>query len=174
MLSPGRRSSEPSRLTARRLTLKAASRLRRGGYATRRLVLHARFEASKRHWRQAHRIPRTQDSFSILRGLDALWRRLGEAAAAEPGGFALRMVGVALEDLDAEDGEQGSLFGALAADDPLARETRNLSLSRAMDVINQRFGRNAVMLGPVTGGRIDRVGTSIAFGRIPDAAEFHE
>ena len=30
------------------------------------------------------------------------------------------------------------------------------------------------MLGPVTGGRIDRVGTSIAFGRVPDTAEFHE
>lgn len=43
-----------------------------------------------------------------------------------------------------------------------------------MDRINTRFGRNAVTLGPLTGGRIDRVGTKIAFGRIPERAEFHE
>jgi DNA polymerase-4 len=31
-----------------------------------------------------------------------------------------------------------------------------------------------VSLGPFYGGRIDRVGTKIAFGRIPDMDEFHE
>ena len=35
-------------------------------------------------------------------------------------------------------------------------------------------GRHAVSLGPFYGGRIDRVGTKIAFGRIPDMDEFHE
>ena len=43
-----------------------------------------------------------------------------------------------------------------------------------MDRINERFGRNAVSVGPLGGGRIDRVGTKIAFGRIPEASEFHE
>ena len=43
-----------------------------------------------------------------------------------------------------------------------------------MDCINEKFGRNAVSLGPQSGGRIDRVGTKIAFGRIPDLDEFHE
>ena len=71
-------------------------------------------------------------------------------------------------------GEQGSLFAALDPDDPLARETRTLSLSRAMDRINERFGRHAVSVGPLNGGRVDRVGTKIAFGRIPDLHEFHE
>lgn len=174
VLSPQRRGVEPARQTARRLTLKAASRLRRSGYATRSLVLHGRFEASKQRWRSALRIPRTQDSFSILKALDVLWARIVMDGAREKGAFALRMVGVALEEIDAEHGEQGSLFGSLGPDGPLARETRSLSLSRAMDVINERFGRNAVMLGPVTGGRVGRIGTSIAFGRIPDAAEFHE
>ncbi len=174
VLSPRARAHEPARLTARRLTLKAASRLRRQGFATRCLVLHARLEVSKARWRAALRIPRTQDSFAVLAALDVLWSRLAAHAGAEPGGFRLRMVGVALEEIDAEHGDQGSLFAHLAADDPLARETRTLHLSRAMDRINGRFGRGAVMLGPVTGGRIDRVGTSIAFGRIPDAAEFHE
>ena len=63
---------------------------------------------------------------------------------------------------------------AQAQDDPLARETRGLALSRAMDRINQRYGRNAVSVGPLNGGRLDRVGTKIAFGRIPELSEFHE
>jgi DNA polymerase-4 len=43
-----------------------------------------------------------------------------------------------------------------------------------MDRLNEKFGRHAVSLGPFYGGRIDRVGTKIAFGRIPDMDEFHE
>ena len=84
------------------------------------------------------------------------------------------MIGGARTELDDARGEQRSLFAHLDPDEPLARETRTLGLSRAMDRINERFGRNAVTLGPVTGGRIDRVGASIAFGRIPERAEFHE
>lgn len=44
----------------------------------------------------------------------------------------------------------------------------------AMDRINQRFGRNAVTVGPLGGGRTDHVGTKIAFGRIPDLDEIRE
>jgi DNA polymerase-4 len=84
------------------------------------------------------------------------------------------MVGVTLCEIETVEGEQGSLFGALDPDDPLARETRTLSLSRAMDRINEKFGRHAVSVGPLNGGRIDAVGTKIAFGRIPDLDEFHE
>lgn len=43
-----------------------------------------------------------------------------------------------------------------------------------MDRINERWGRNAVSVGPLNGGRLDRIGTKIAFGRIPEASEFHE
>lgn len=42
------------------------------------------------------------------------------------------------------------------------------------DRLNERFGRNAVTLGALTGGRADHVGTRSAFGRIPERAEFHE
>ncbi|MFX8301238.1 hypothetical protein ABTL22_19915, partial [Acinetobacter baumannii] len=81
-------------------------------------------------------------------------------------------IGVTLADIEPVDGEQASLFAHLDPNDPLARETRGLALSRAMDSLNERFGRHAVSVGPMTGGRLDRVGTKIAFGRIPEAAEF--
>jgi DNA polymerase-4 len=174
VLSPGKRGLEPTRLTARRLALKAASRLRRKAYRSRLLVLHGKFEDDKSNWRASIKLPNTQDSFVILSALDSLFPRLAEAGKQRSGGFRLRMVGVTLCEIEAVEGEQGSLFGALDPDDPLARETRTLSLSRAMDRINEKFGRHAVSVGPLNGGRIDAVGTKIAFGRIPDLDEFHE
>lgn len=174
VLSPSKRGLEPTRLTARRLALKCASRLRRKGYRSRLLVLHGKFEDDKSSWRASIRLPSTQDSFVVLHALDALFPRLAEAGRKRTGGFRLRMVGVTLCEIEAVEGEQGSLFGALDPNDPLARETRTLALSKAMDRINERFGRNAVSVGPLNGGRLDAVGTKIAFGRIPDASEFHE
>lgn len=174
VLSPSKRGLEPTRLTARRLALKCASRLRRKGYRSRLLVLHGKFEDDKSNWRAAIKLPATQDSFVILHALDSLFPRLAEAGRARAGGFRLRMVGVTLAEIEGVEGEQGSLFAALDPDDPLARETRTLALSRAMDRINEKFGRNAVSVGPLSGGRLDGVGTKIAFGRIPEASEFHE
>ena len=174
VLAPRSRGLEPTRLVARRLALKAASRLRRKGYRARLLVLHGKFEDDKSNWRTSHKLTPTQDSFSILAALDRLWPRLAAAGRARPSGFRLRMVGVTLAEIEPVGAEQGSLFAHLDPDAPLARETRTLALSRAMDRLNERFGRNAVTLGPLAGGRADRVGTKIAFGRIPDLAEFHE
>jgi len=174
VLSPQRRGWEAARLTTRRLALKAASRLRRKGYRARLLVLHAKFEDNKTGWRASVRLPATEDSFVVLAALDQLLARLLAAGAARPGGFRVRMVGVTLAEIAPVAGEQGTLFAHLDFDDPLARETRGLALSRAMDRINARWGRNAVSVGPMGGGRIDRVGTKIAFGRIPELSEFHE
>jgi DNA polymerase-4 len=172
VLSPGKRGYAPVRLTARRLALKAASRLRRKGYRARLLVLHARFEDDKSTWRTSVKLPATQDSFVVLDRLETLFPRL--AAAGREHRLGCRMIGVTLSEIEPVAGEQGSLFAHLDPDDPLARETRGLALSRAMDRINQRFGRNAVSVGPLNGGRLDRVGTKIAFGRIPELSEFHE
>jgi len=174
VLSPQKRGLEPVRLTARRLALKAASRLRRKGYRARLLVLHATFEDDKSRWRASMKLPATQDSFVVLDHLDRLFPQLHAAGRARAGGFRLRLVGVTLGEIEPVAGEQESLFAYLDADDPLARETRGLALSRAMDRINERFGRHAVSVGPLDGSRIDRIGTKIAFGRIPDLDEFHE
>lgn len=174
VLSPGKRGLEPVRLTARRLALKAASRLRRKGYAARLLVLHVRFEQDKAVWQTSRRLAPTQDSFQVLAALDALFPRLAEEGRQRHGSLRVRMVGVTLAEIVPVAGEQGSLFEHLDPDDPLARETRGLALSRAMDRLNEKFGRHAVSLGPFYGGRVDRIGTKIAFGRIPDMDEFHE
>jgi DNA polymerase-4 len=174
VLSPAHRGPEPARLTARRLALKADSRLRRKGYRARLLVLHGRWEDDKSSWRASIKLPGTQDSFVILSRLDALLPQLLDTGRGRCGGFRLRMIGVTLAEIEPVVGEQASLWAHLDPEDPLARETRGLQLSRAMDRINERWGRNAVSVGPLGGGRIDRVGTKIAFGRIPELSEFHE
>ncbi len=178
VLAPRNRGQESARLVVRRLVLKAASRLRAKEKAARLLILHVRFEPDangvRGKWHTSVKLPATQDSFRILAILDALWPELVRVACARPGGFRLRMVGVTLANLEPMTGEggQGSLFERLDPDHELARSLRTEALSRAMDKMNIRFGRNAVMVGPQTGGRSDRIGTSIAFGRIPDATEF--
>lgn len=176
VLAPKNRGAEAARLVTRRLAMKAASRLRAKNLAAKLMVLHVRFEAdvngARGKWNTSIKLPATQDSFRIIAALEELWPRLYAVAQARPGGFRLRMVGVTLVNLAPLAGEQGSLFEHLDPNHELARSIRTEALSRAMDRINTRFGRNAVMLGPQTGGRADRIGTSIAFGRIPDAAEF--
>lgn len=174
VLSPAKRHYEAVRLTARRLALKAASRLRRKGYRARLLALHARFEDDKSSWRASAKLPVTEDSFVILARLAHLFPQLHAAGRDRPGGFRVRMIGVTLCEIEPAAGDQASLFEHLDPDDPLARESRGVALSRAMDRINARFGRNAVSVGPLGGGRVDRVGSKIAFGRIPELDEFHE
>lgn len=170
VLSPRQRAPEPARLTARRLALKAASRLRRLDMNARLLVLHGRLEDNKARWHLSERMSPTQDSFAVLAALDRLWAR----GRAQLGDQRLRMIGVTLAEIAPAGGEQDVLWSRLDPDDPLARETRTLGLSRAMDKVNARWGKNAVTLGPLSGGRLDHVGAKIAFGRIPERAEFHE
>jgi DNA polymerase-4 len=169
VLSPQRRDLGAALQTARRLLLKAASRLRRGGYAAHTLVLHARIEGGGKFAVHKH-VPATQDSFGLLAGLDSLWPRL---VAAAPRGL-VRMVGVTLADIEPARAQQPSLFDRDDIDHALAREARLLRLSHAMDKANARLGKNAVTLGSLSGGRSDDIGAKIAFNRIPELAEFHE
>jgi DNA polymerase-4 len=161
VLAPQVRDPETTRQTARRLLLKAASRLRRAECVARHLTLYARLE-SRRRFSHTLRIAPTDDSFPLLEALATLWPRL----LAEAGGERIQTVGVSLDDIRPAAGTQLNLFEA--------PRRPTLDIARAMDAINARFGRNAVTLGPIATGRAGLIGTKIAFGRIPERAEFHE
>lgn len=177
VLSPDMRGARGALLTARRLALKAASRLRRKEYTTRVIVLHTKFDATKTYWAKEIKVLPTQDSFDILAAVDALWPYLLQDGCRQPGGFRLRMIGVTLGRIEPLDVRQGSLLDLLK-ESPMPEQpeikTRTFALSLAMDHINTRFGRNAVSVGPLSGGTMDNIGTKIAFGRIPEMAEFRE
>ncbi len=148
VMAPDLRGPNGSLFTARRLALKATSRLRGKAYQTRLLVLHARFEVSKAHWNMAAKMRSTQDSFAVLAALDTLWPHLLAAGSAHPGGFRLFMIGVTLNHIEPVAAQQGTLFPFLDPSAGLACETRTLALSQAMDRLNTRFGNHMVSLGP--------------------------
>jgi DNA polymerase-4 len=159
VLAPQARDPETARLTARRLLLKAASRLRAAGCVTRHLTLHARLEP-RTSWSATRRMPPTDDSFPLLDALTPLWQQLQRDHPAA----RVRTIGVSLDDIRPAAGTQLSLFEAPA------RPT--LAIARAMDALNARYGSNAVTLGPVAAGRARAIGSRVAFGRIPGAGDF--
>jgi DNA polymerase-4 len=137
-----------------------------------RVTLAARFEAHgpyragkpREKWSATTRIAATDDSFPLISALDQLWPALATKLRCN----RVHTIAVSFDDIRPARGQQLNLFEADQPSRPTA------ALSTAMDRINARFGRNAVMLGPKETGRVNLIGAKIAFGRIPDAAEFHE
>lgn len=167
ILAPEWRPRERAFHVAQRLTLKAASRLRRSGYRAKRLVLSARIENGAR---LAYEITFEEacDNHAILRALTTLWQMLcGDTERLT----RFKKVSVTLMDLVAqsESGTQGNLFNG----EDIAARARRERVSDAMDSINARFGRDTVLLGNVA-HKTGFTGTKIAFSRVPDKAEFHE
>ncbi|MDE2041768.1 MAG: type VI secretion protein ImpB, partial [Alphaproteobacteria bacterium] len=180
VLAPENRGLETAHTVVRRLAFKASARLRREGYLARGLLLHAqridfgsvgyRGGPGSRGWAMHTRIPVTDDSFDILSVLEAqLWPALAAACQHLPRNNCLTALGITLIDIVPHDSVQGELFAPYRPPPP-----RSAQLGQALDAINARFGRNAVMLGMPLGGRDNQVGAKIAFTRIPDLAEFHE
>ncbi len=173
VLGPDKRSPDRARLVARRLLGKAATRLRRAEKRTGFLSLSVKPEAQRGEksakWSHGQRLPQVMDTVTLLAELDRLWDRM----LAE---FPIRrflQVGVTLAELGDADAVQLHLFDAGSAMDPQS-ETRRLALSRAMDKVNARFGRDAVTMGHDAAGAARSSGPRIAFTRIPELAEFHE
>ena len=168
VLGPDRRTPDRARLVARRLLLKAATRLRRMECRTGTLVLTVKGEERSK-WSKGVRLVPAQDSFTLLAGLDGLWNRmLGEMAERR-----YRQVSVTFLELTPAGEAQLGLFDS-ATSVSAATEARRLSLSRALDKANARWGRDAVTVGHDAHGATRSSGPKIAFTRIPELAEFSE
>lgn len=167
VMAPELRAQPQARHVARRLTMKAASRLRRLGYVAQTLVFSARLENGPR-WAAERHCPPAQDTLTFLHLLDTLWN----AMKAETKGARLKKVSVTLHRLTALDEVQPDLFDQLSA--TTKRQESATRLSHAMDKLNQRFGRDTVLVGLLPNQGRAFSGTKIAFTRIPDAQEFLE
>lgn len=176
VLAPDKRPPDRARLVARRLVAKAATRLRRAEKRTGMIELFVRGEgvvgggggAKGPKWSGHARLPAVMDTLSLLTTFESLWAQMRRDFAVP----RYLQVGITLGELSAADDLQPGLFdsGSLDAD----TEARRLALSRAMDKVNQRFGRDAVTLGHDSAGAARSSGPRIAFTRIPELAEFHE
>lgn len=161
-LTATNRTPEGARLVARRLLVKAATRLRRQGMLARSLQISAQCaQHGRMGW--SGNIQATQDSFFLLATFERAWA-----------GFRLRQpltVGVMLGGLQPMEQHIADLF----EDRPAAGQpTRREALCAAIDALNQRYGQDAVTFGPLPPHRVPYTGAKIAFHRIPDRVEFRE
>ena len=117
-------------------------------------------------WTRVHaeeRVYRAQDNRTFLDLLNRLWTQ----ALKQSRGVRIKKVSVTLSELVAASDLQADLFANLP-DVDLAARGKSEKLSRAMDKINHRFGRDTVLIGMTPSQGQSFSGSKIAFTRIPD------
>lgn len=173
VLAPDQRPLPLAEAVARRLLLKAASRMRRYHCRCGHLHLSVRIENGERLSAE-RRFSGLCDSNTLQEIFTVLW---AECATAAGRSARLKKVSVTLSELTPDRaGSQPELFalpGAaqLPASDQLAKRER---LARAMDQLTARYGRDAVTTGIFPGQGSSFTGTKIAFTRVPELADFDE
>ncbi len=149
VLPPASRTPAGSRAVLMRLLHKAAERLRKIQYWTRRIEVGVTYFGHQR-WRAKQGVPLCQDTLTLLQAAEALWGQ-------RPPGKPLK-VDVTLLDLVAHENTAPSLFPEDRARD---------DLSAALDRANARFGMHTVYFGAMHGEQA-RTHVRIPFGVIPE------
>ncbi len=172
VLPRGGRSPDQVEACARQLLLSAARRLRRDRLRATELTLSLRTgrrpEEAQWMWRATFSAARDDRTFTR-----ALSKGLSEARRCVH--FSPRMVSVTLQGVMCDEEITGDLFGGAlneGADDAMRQKWEKVS--DLMDSLRQSHGSKALSLGvqdEILGGY---VGAKIAFGRIPDEADFTE
>lgn len=136
----------------KRLTTKAALRLRKEGFWASGIQIYVKF-LGQDTWKARCNLMETQDTLVFVEAIVQLWNEL-------PAG-SIYAVGVVLTGLVPESMHAPSLF-----DDP-----RRDRLTRTLDKVNEKFGKDMVHYGAIheTAGLAPM---RIAFTRIPDESEF--
>jgi DNA polymerase-4 len=148
--------------------MKAAARLRRMGYYAGKFSVSYRVENGPRLGLEVACQP-SQDSFIFLGLLDELWKELIRESKSQ----RIKKVNVVLHGLAQEKNlhVQGDLFAPATM--PQQR-IKSEKISQVMDKLNQKFGKDTVLLGMTPQQGKAFTGTKIAFTRIPDIEEFLE
>lgn len=168
VLDPTHRPPHVARLIARRLTIKAAARLRRQELYARCFVLSVR-TTDRRRWAKELKFPAAQDNFTFLSMLDRLWQQMERELRPN----TLLKLAVTMHKLEKEAERTPDLF-EFCVEENRKNNNKNIRLTELMDTLNKRFGAETINLGVSPSTSSGHVGTKIAFSRIPDTAEFHE
>jgi DNA polymerase-4 len=151
VLAPEDRSIEGAAPIVRQLLVRAAQRLRDDGFYCRRLFVEVKPLGRDREcWTDKRSFTETQDTGMLLRVLQDIWQRVPDLKPLR--------VGVALTGLAAQEKHQPDLF-----DKP-----KNAKLVRAIDEVNEKFGKGALIYGDAAPDQTSK----IAFQRVPKAKEF--
>lgn len=165
VLSPDLRKPPEAAIVLRRLLLKAASRLRRSGHRATEMSVSIRLEEGPRC--EAHqRFSAVNDSLALTEVMRGLWENVMRQARWQ----RVKKVAVTLSGLESlTQPQQLDLF--TPGEDPRQRRE---SLSRVLDAINKKHGRDSIVVGFTPDTVRTFSGSRIAFNRIPDREEFKE
>ena len=137
VLAPKYRPPARAMLVGRWLTEKAAERMRRDAYCTRRFGLQVRF-LPRGGWSGSQTLTASQDTQMLLGIYQGLWRKMMRSRPQMIGSLSIHMGNV--QPLSQRSGE---LFLPLEA----AKQTRNERLSSVVDQINRRYKTRVVKFG---------------------------
>ena len=176
------RSPSKVRDCARQLALSAGRRLRRTDFHATKLTTSLRggglrtnrgSRKDDQKWSAEIQVPPTRDDHTFLTALDDTLSHATRAVAFKP-----RSVSVMLHGLVGPDAIQADLFaGPVGVESEQAggsQDSKWTRVSAVMDELRSAHGPSAISLGPkidVPGGYL---GSKIAFGRIPDLADFND
>ncbi len=169
ILDPDLRPVAQARLVARRLTIKAASRLRRMEMYATNFDLSVRGTDHEDRWSAGITISPSQDNFTFLRALDELWSVMQTTF----GKRNLKKVSVTMTGLCERGQITPDLFDQSSPSFQQLQK-KNDKLSAVMDGLNKKYGSETIHLGISPQTSAGFVGTKIAFNRVPEMAEFSE
>lgn len=165
VLSPELRKPPQAAIVLRRLLLKAASRLRRSGHRATEMSVSIRLEAGPR-CEARQRFAAVNDSLALTEVMRQLWENVMHQARWQ----RVKKVAVTLSGLESlTQPQQLDLFSQ--GEDPRQRRE---SLSRVLDAINKKHGRDSIVIGFTPDTVRTFSGSRIAFNCIPDQEEFKE
>ena len=153
VLEPELRNPSGSLEVMRRLTAKAAERLRDKGYFCRCMSVHVKLTRQGGALEDTRRFHETQDTRQLLQLLETMWQQFPP--------FTPLRVGVTLSGLIPASAHQADLFD---------RPTPHKAME-AIDAINQRYGRGTITFGLNTKLDDKMKNDKIAFQRVPKLYE---
>jgi len=151
VLPPDLRNKAGALRILKKLTDKAATRLRKEGFFASGLNIYVRF-LGQNAWQARCNLMETQDTLAFIHAIKTLWKEL-------PSG-QIYAVGVAMSGLVPEAFHSPSLF----------EDQRRCQLTKTLDQLNDKFGKDVLHYG-ATHESTGLVPLRIAFTRIPDADE---
>jgi DNA polymerase IV len=149
VLAPEMRTKQAAQAISQKLLQKAAVRLRKLNAWTAALNLSIQYKDGVK-WKEHIRTVECQDTLTLMEALEELWRNA-------PSNPAPMKVAVTLPNLIPDHERTFSFF----------ENTKRRELSKAMDSINAKFGKNTIWFGATHDVRTSAP-TRIAFSSIPD------
>lgn len=153
VLAPEQRYVDKAKTVVQELLVKAALRLRQENLYCRRLVVNIKWSGEEGYWSDHRTFNEAQDDLLFSRVFLDIWKGVPR--------MKLLKVGVSLTDLVEASQHQQDLF-----DRP-----QNATLTKAIDALNEKFGKGAVGFG-LAASSSRKMTSKIAFQRVPDLSEF--